>query len=137
MTTANANAVAVLIDSAGQLGTISSSRRFKEDIQDMGEMSRRLLRLRPVTFRYKQASADGSKPLQYGLIAEEVAEVFPELVAYDKDGQPTTVFYHIMPSLLLNELQQQQSQIAAQQERIDRLEKLIEQRLGVEVSKVQ
>ncbi len=108
MTTGVANAIPVLIDGNGQLGTISSSRRFKYDIQDMGEASSDLLRLRPVAFRYKQAQTDGSHPLQYGLIAEEVKEVLPELVAHGRDGQPETVLYHILPAMLLNEVQKQQ-----------------------------
>ncbi|HUO87072.1 MAG TPA: tail fiber domain-containing protein, partial [Thermoanaerobaculia bacterium] len=104
--TANANAVAVLIDSAGQLGTVSSSREVKQDLREVGELSRRLLDLRPVAFRYKvHAAADPQTPLQFGLIAEEVAEVFPELVVLDGDGRPETVKYHLLASLLLNELQ--------------------------------
>ncbi|MBI4419467.1 MAG: tail fiber domain-containing protein [Gemmatimonadetes bacterium] len=105
--------MSVLIASDGQLGTVSSSRRVKEDIRDMGESSRRLLQLRPVRFRYIQASADGAKPLQYGLIAEEVAEVYPELVTYDATGEPTAVMYHVLPALLLNELQRQERELAA------------------------
>ena len=102
-----ADAVNVVIDSSGQLGTVSSSRRYKEDIQDMGEVSGRLLDLRPVTFRYKEAYENGEKPLDYGLIAEEVAEVFPELVVYNEEGQPETVKYRLLSSMLLNELQKQ------------------------------
>lgn len=98
----------VLINPAGQLGTIASSRRYKEDIRDMGDTSARLERLRPVVFRYKQGEPDGSKPLQYGLIAEEVAEVFPELVVHGEDGRVESVQYHLLPALLLNELQQEQ-----------------------------
>ena len=67
----------------------------------MGSVSDRAVRLRPVTFRYKEAYDDGSKPMQYGLIAEEVAEVFPELVVYGKDGKPETVSYHLLATLLL------------------------------------
>ena len=78
----------VYIGYNGQLGTINSSRRYKDDIQDMGEASSGLLKLRPVTFRYKKTAPDGSKPLQYGLIAEEVAEVYPDVVAYNAAGQP-------------------------------------------------
>jgi hypothetical protein len=95
----------VMIDSNGQLGTVSSSRRFKEDIQDMGQASSNLLRLRPVTFRYKRPYADGSKPIEYGLIAEEVAEVYPDLVVRGKDGQVETVQYQKLTPMLLNELQ--------------------------------
>jgi hypothetical protein len=103
--TVNANAIPVLIDSAGQLGTVSSSRRYKEDIQDMAGVSQRLLDLRPVTFRYTQPFSDGAKPVQFGLIAEEVADVFPELVVRDEEGRPETVQYQNLSVLLLNELQ--------------------------------
>ena len=110
-TTGNAGAVAVLIDSNGQLGTVSSSRRYKEDIADMAEVSHRLLELRPVTFRFKKAFADGEKPIQFGLIAEEVAEVFPELVVYNDEGQPETVKYHLLSTMLLNELQRLRAEV--------------------------
>lgn len=75
--------VAVSINSNGQLGTVTSSRRFKKQIKDMGAASDKLMQLRPVTFRYKQAAENVSHPLQYGLIAEEVAKVCPNLVQYD------------------------------------------------------
>ncbi len=104
VTTGFANAIPVLIDSAGQLGTVSSSRRFKEEIRDMGELTDRLLVLRPVVFRCKPEVQEGERPLEYGLIAEEVAEVFPELVVYDEEGKPFTVKYHLLSSMLLNEL---------------------------------
>jgi trimeric autotransporter adhesin len=105
---------AVVVNSSGQLGVMSSSRRYKEDIQPMAGASERLLKLRPVTFRYKQADAQGKKPLQYGLIAEEVAEVFPELVVLNKDGQPETVAYQVLAPLLVNELQKEHSLNKAQ-----------------------
>jgi hypothetical protein len=111
VTTGLSDAVSVLIDSNGQLGTTSSSRRYKEDIHDMGTASERLLQLRPVSFRYIEAYADNEKPLDYGLIAEEVAEVFPELVVYNENRQPETVKYRLLSSLLLNELQKQQSEL--------------------------
>ena len=105
VTTGAANAINVLIDSNGQLGTVSSSRRYKEDIADMGDASARLLSLRPVSFRYKQPFADGGKPLQFGLIAEEVAVAFPELAVFNAEGQPETVKYQDLAPLLLNEVQ--------------------------------
>ena len=115
----------MLIDSLGQLGTTSSSARYKEDIRDLGEVSQRLLSLRPVAFRYKADVQEGERPVQYGLIAEEVAEVFPELVIYNKDGQPETVAFHILSTLLLNELQRLQRQfielISTRNEKEDRL----------------
>ena len=118
VTTSNNNAVNVVIDSNGQLGTLSSSRRFKEDIHDMGEASSGLLRLRPVTFRYQKPFADGSKPVQYGLIAEEVAEVYPDLVTRLADGQVETVKYQVLDSMLLNELQKEHQRFQQQVEAI-------------------
>jgi hypothetical protein len=123
VTTGSANAVPVLIDSKGQLGTISSSRRMKEDIQQMGSVSERLFALRPVTFRYKQPYEDGSKPVQFGLIAEEVAKAFPELAIYDEEGKPETVRYDLVATLLLNEFQKEHAMVRAQAERIAELEK--------------
>jgi hypothetical protein len=127
--TGNNDAIPVVIDSFGQLGTVSSSRRFKEDIQDMGAASHDLMRLRPVTYRYKQPFADGSKPVQYGLIAEEVAEVYPDLVAHSADGQIETVKYQVLDSMLLNEVQRLAQQLDEQrqlnqslQERLAKLE---------------
>jgi hypothetical protein len=114
----NVSGVAVMVDSNGQLGTVSSSRRFKEDIEDMGVASRDLMRLRPVTFRYKRPFADGSRPIQYGLIAEEVAAVYPDLVAHSADGQIETVKYQVLDSMLLNELQNEHQQIEQQAETI-------------------
>ena len=99
------DAAAVVIDSNGQLGTINSSLRDKEDVADMAAASATVMRLRPVTFRYRQPFAGGGKPLQYGLIAEEVAEVMPSLAVFDAEGQPQTVKYHDLPVLLLNEVQ--------------------------------
>jgi Chaperone of endosialidase len=131
------DAIAVMIDSTGRLGTISSSRRFKEDIRDMGDASRRLFQLRPVTFRYKQASGDGSKPTQYGLVAEEVAEAFPELAVRNADGVVETVYYEKLSVLLLNELQRQEQdlqqqlkEMQRQRERIDTLEQRLTELLS-------
>jgi hypothetical protein len=117
------SAVPVMIDSAtGQLGTVSSSRRFKEDIQDMGDASRDLMRLRPVTFRYKQPFADGSKPMQYGLIAEEVAGVYPDMVVHSADGQVETVKYQMLTPMLLNEVQRHESEIQDLQAEFNQME---------------
>jgi hypothetical protein len=97
---------AVFIDSSGQLGTVSSSIRYKEDVQPIAGASERLLRLRPVKFRYKKADTSGEKPIQYGLIAEEVAEVYPELVVRDATtGRIDGVRYDELAPMLLNEMQ--------------------------------
>jgi hypothetical protein len=121
-----ANSAAVLINtSTGQLGTVSSSRRYKEDIKPMDDMSAALQKLRPVTFRYKTPYVHGPKPLEYGLIAEEVAEVLPALAVFNKDGQPETVKYHLLPSFLLAGYQQQQRIIQAQAEQAREQQSLI------------
>jgi predicted RNase H-like nuclease (RuvC/YqgF family) len=128
------------VNSSGQLGTASSSKRFKEEISDMGESSSRLMALRPVTFRYKSEIDREERPLQYGLIAEEVAEVYPDLVQFKKDGEPFSVRYHELSPMLLNEAQRQYRHIQEQDEhirelkqglnekevRIQKLEKLLE-----------
>jgi hypothetical protein len=121
--------VAVYIDSNGQLGTVTSSKRFKEDIEDMGDVTADLMKLRPVTFRYKAPYDDGSRLLQYGLIAEEVAKVMPDLVQFDKQGKPFTVRYNAVNAMLLEQVQKQQTQIQEQEARIQKLEALVE-RLG-------
>jgi hypothetical protein len=111
VTTGNANAIPVLIDGAGQLGTVSSSRRVKDDIADMAGASAGLMQLRPVTFHYKSDQNAGGRSLQYGLIAEEVADVYPGLIAHSADGQIETVMYQFLPPMLLNEFQKQQRTI--------------------------
>ncbi|MDF1862001.1 MAG: tail fiber domain-containing protein [Verrucomicrobiales bacterium] len=129
-----ADAISVVIDSNGQLGTMSSSRRYKEDIHSMdeAETSARLRQLRPVIFRYRQSYSDGEKPIQYGLIAEEVAEVFPDLAVYDDEGRPETVKYHLLAPLLLNEVKKQQKdaenrerEMAGIKQRLEQLEALV------------
>lgn len=99
---------AVLVSSTGQLGVQSSSRKYKKNIQPMGDASTALMKLKPVTFRYKDEPEGDQHPAQYGLIAEDVDAVMPELVVRDEDGRPATVAYHLLPSLLLNEYQKQQ-----------------------------
>src|SRR5439155_7112181 len=114
VSTGVANAIAVVIDGNGQLGTASSSRRFKNDIADMNDASAALMKLRPVTFHYRADRNPAGRTLQYGLVAEEVAEVYPGLVAHSIDGQIETVLYQFLPPMLLNEYQKQQRTIEAQ-----------------------
>jgi hypothetical protein len=110
---------AVFIDSSGQLGTVSSSIRYKEDVQPMATASERLLQLRPVKFRYKKPDALGGKPIQYGLIAEEVAQVYPELVVRDgTTGRIDGVRYDELAPMLLNETQQQAAKIRALEQQV-------------------
>jgi hypothetical protein len=117
--------VEVLINSAGQLGTLVSSKQFKTGIHDIGLMSDRLLRLHPVAFRYRRAAPDGSHPQQFGLIAEEVARVWPDLVQYDKLGQPRAVYYHMLAPLLLNELQREHSKLTVLRAHVEQQSQII------------
>ena len=111
--------VAVLINSSNELHTLVSSARFKQDVHEMGPSSEVLMHLRPVTFRYRANLVGEGGGREYGLIAEEVAEVAPELVALDAEGQPYSVRYHVLPAMLLNEVQKQQRTIEAQKARIE------------------
>jgi len=94
----------VVAGSNGLLGCIKSSARYKRDIHDMGDASDKLMKLRPVTFQYKEDS-DGIR--QYGLIAEEVEKVYPELVIDDSNGRAETVAYQVLPAMILNEVQKE------------------------------
>ena len=91
----------------------------------MGDSSSKLFQLRPVTFLYKPEYDDGSHALQYGLIAEEVAKIYPDMVGYDKDGQPNSVKYQSLAPMLLNEVQKQNAQNRTLEERVAALEALI------------
>jgi Chaperone of endosialidase len=100
VTTVNPDAIPVLIDSADQLGTMSSSRRFKKQIKPMDKASEAILALKPVTFRYK---SDKTNRPEFGLVAEDVAEVNPALVVCDEKGEIYTVRYDAVNAMLLNE----------------------------------
>lgn len=97
---------AVYVTSDGQLGVLASSKRFKNSVEDMGVTP--VTDLRPVTFEYNKEPG----VTQYGLIAEEVAEIFPSLVHYGKDGKPFSVKYDMLPVLLLNEIKSLKKEIA-------------------------
>jgi hypothetical protein len=130
-TTANANAVPVLIDSAGQLGTLSSSRRFKKEIEPMDKASEAILALKPVTFHYKH---DNTGTPQFGLIAEEVARVNPDLVVRDKNGEIYTVRYDAVNAMLLNEFLKEHKKVEQQQANIAELTSTVaQQQKGMEV----
>jgi Chaperone of endosialidase len=105
----------VVINSNGLLGTTTSSARFKTAIEPMGSNTVKLQQLRPVTFHLK---SDPNGALQYGLIAEEVATIYPELVVRDANGRIDGVRYDELAPMLLNEVQKQQRRMASQDERI-------------------
>jgi hypothetical protein len=117
--------VQVFIGSDGQLGTLPSSRVFKWDIHDIGDAGSGLMRLRPVVFRYKQPAPDGTYPVEYGLIAEEVADVIPELVTRSATGEVQSVRYHLLNVMLLSEVQKQQVRIRELEEEISGLREAV------------
>jgi len=114
----SANGVEVFVNGTGQLGTVKSSLRFKHQIADMAAASDVLMKLRPVSFFY-QPELDETQTRQYGLVAEEVAKVAPELVVFNQDGTPETVRYHFVNAMLLNEVQKQRQRIEQQQKAND------------------
>jgi hypothetical protein len=123
--TTGGTAIPVLIDGNGQLGTLSSARRFKKEIQPMDNTSEAVLSLRPVTFHYK---SDNTNTPQFGLIAEEVAEVNPDLVVRDENGDIYTVRYEAVNAMLLNEslkehkkVEELEANAASQQKQIEAL----------------
>jgi predicted ribosome quality control (RQC) complex YloA/Tae2 family protein len=126
--------VGVIIDTNGHLGTVVSSARFKEAIEPMDTASESILALQPVTFHYKKDLDPNGIP-QFGLVAEQVAKVDPDLVARDQKGKPYTVRYEAVNAMLLNEflkehrgvqdlkntVGKQEAMIAQQQEQIQAL----------------
>ena len=110
----------------GQLGTVASTRRVKKNIQDMVDCTRDLYKLRPVTFNYIN---DEEERLEYGLIAEEVEEVYPNIVIKGKDGLPETVQYQYLPMMMLNEMQNDRARIVTLENKIAELEQKINQLL--------
>ena len=112
---------AVFINSSGQLGTVTSSRRFKKEIKPMDSASESILRLQPVTFRYEQDIDPDGLP-QFGLVAEEVEKVNPDLVVRDKEGKPYSVRYDQVNAMLLNEFLKEHRRNEEQHAAIRRLE---------------
>jgi trimeric autotransporter adhesin len=120
-----AGGVPVSVSAAGQLGTTPSSKRFKQDIVNMGEQSEAILALHPVSFHYKQ-DLDPEKKGQFGLVAEEVAKVNPDLVARDDKGEIYSVRYEAVNAMLLNEFLKEHRKVEEQ----ERLVKQQDARLG-------
>ena len=116
-----ANAVAVRIDSTGHLGTLTSSARFKEAIKPMDKASEAILALKPVTFCYKE-ELDPDKIPQFGLIAEQVEKVDPDLVVRDEDGKVNTVRYEAVNAMLLNEFLKEHRKVQEQAATTTKLE---------------
>jgi len=123
---------AVYVNAGGKLGALASSRRFKDEIKPMEHASEVIYQLNPVSFRYKPEIEPG-RPASFGLIAEEVETVNPDLVLRDQEGRPYTVRYEQVNAMLLNEFlkehrknEQQESKLKEQEAKIARQEKQIE-----------
>jgi hypothetical protein len=110
--------VPVLTASNGRLGTLVSSARFKQDIRPLTDQHARLGALRPVQFIYAPETGGDGLEVQYGLLAEEVSEAMPELVARDAQGTPWGVRYQLLPPLLLGEVQRLERERSAMAERM-------------------
>jgi uncharacterized coiled-coil protein SlyX len=108
-----ASGVGVIVGSNGQLGTVVSSERFKDEIKPMDKASEAILALKPVTFRYKRELDPEGIP-QFGLVAEEVAKVNPDLVARDGEGKVYTVRYEAVNAMLLNEFLKEHRKVEEQ-----------------------
>ena len=104
---------AVYVTSDNRIGTLSSSRRYKEQIKPMEKASEAIHELRPVSFRYKK-EIDPTRSLSFGLIAEEVARVSPDLVTPDREGKPETVRYEAVNAMLLNEFLKEHRKVQEQ-----------------------
>lgn len=113
-----------------QLGVLGSSARFKYDIKPMDRSSETILELQPVTFRYKH-EIDPSEVPQFGLVAEEVAKVNPDLVVNDEQGKPYTVRYEAVNAMLLNEFLKQHQKVAAQDSKSQKQDATIRQLMSL------
>ena len=139
--TVQGDAVPVLIDTNGQLGTTACSARFKKEIQPMDKASEAILALKPVTFRYK--NHENTTP-QFGLIAEEVAEVNPDLVVRDENGEIYTARYYAVNAMLLNEflkehrtVQELKSTVAKQEAIIAKQQKGFESKIAAQQKQIE
>jgi hypothetical protein len=111
----------VYIQANGRLGTLASSRRYKEEIKPMDKTSEALFALQPVTFHYKQ-EIDPSHRLSFGLIAEDVAHVSADLVTRDAEGNPRSVRYDAVKAMLLNEFLKEHKAFVEEQHKVEKLE---------------
>ena len=119
-----ASGAAVLVAANGHLGTATSSKRFKEEIKPMDKASEALFSLKPVTFRYKK-EIDPVGTQQFGLVAEDVEKINPDLVARDENGVVNTVRYDQVNAMLLNEFLKEHRKVAEQQATIAELKSTV------------
>ena len=114
------------MDSSDHLGTLGSSRRFKNDIQPMGKASEAILELKPVTFRYKK-EIDPAGLSQFGLVAEDAEKVNADLIVRDKEGKPYSVRYEAVNAMLLNEFLKEHRAFIEEQCKVEKLEASVAQ----------
>jgi hypothetical protein len=133
-TTISATTLPVLVSQDGQLGTASSSRRFKKEIKPMDQSSEGILGLKPVTFHYK---SDKTSTPQFGLIAEEVAEVNPDLVVRDDKGDIYTVRYDAVNAMLLNEFLKEHRRVQELEATVARQQKDFQFKLGEQEKQIE
>jgi hypothetical protein len=130
ITTQSGNTAPVVVSDGGQLGTVASSERFKKDIANMDQASKVIFSLRPVAFHYK---TDAKETPQFGLIAEEVAQINPALVLPDKEGKPYTVRYDAVNAMLLNEFLKEHQKV----EQLEAALRAVNERLAQQDAKIQ
>jgi endosialidase-like protein len=128
-----AEGIPVYIDQAHRLGTNISSRRFKKEVKPMDKASEAILALKPVTFQYK---SDKSNKPQFGLIAEDVAEISPDLVVRDKNGEIYTVRYDAVNAMLLNEFLKEHRKMQELEATIAQQQKSFQSRLAEEEKQI-
>jgi trimeric autotransporter adhesin len=121
----SASGIGVFVNSSGQLGTTTSSLRFKEKIEPMNQNSEALFALKPVTFRYKK-EIDQVGIRQFGLVAEEVEKLNPDLVVRDKEGKPYSVRYDQINAMLLNEFLKEHNAFLEERSKVQQLEAALE-----------
>jgi trimeric autotransporter adhesin len=132
--TTGMDAAPVVVDALGQLGTVASWRRFKRDIQPMDRASETILSLKPVRFHYKN-SKTGTP--QFGLIAEDVANVSPDLVVQDKDGEIYTGRYDAVNAMLLNEFLKEHRKVEELQTTVAQQQQSFQSRLAEQEKRIE
>ena len=124
----------VFVNSDGKLGTATSSARFKEEIKPMEQASEALFSLQPVSFRYKK-EIDSTRAPQFGLVAEDVEKVNPDLVAHDKEGKPYSVRYEQVNALLLNEFLKEHKKVEKLEATLEAVNARLQEQ-GAQIQKV-
>jgi hypothetical protein len=126
----------VVVDANGQLGVAASSRRFKKEIEPMAQTSEAILALKPVTFHYKK-EIDPPGRSQFGLVAEDVEKVNPDLVVRDKEGKPYSVRYDQVNAMLLNEFLKQHRKVENLEATVAQQQKSFQSKLAEQEKRIE